>query len=279
LKFIQFILNGLPFLFQESLCQLCFTCSPRVINGEIVNTGRSLEHDAEIKVDAPASAGLVAGPAYAQIGGNGIEIDTSLNLQQARQTGKAVKLGRDQVAAIGPLNCYLVVVYAGTAGYAESVGKWVQVQQQGAVVKFRLKVVINAGEIQNSGLEIVLNVNPIKTSSGFRWDLAFNYAKNNSKVIELAPGIETYRIASNYPNNIEARPGEAYGNIIGYAFKKSPDGRRIVGPGGSYQRESELSILGNITPNWIGGLNNTFSFKGLSMNILIDFVQGGQLSS
>jgi TonB-linked SusC/RagA family outer membrane protein len=141
------------------------------------------------------------------------------------------------------------------------------------------RVVINAGEIQNSGLEIVLNVNPIKTSSGFRWDLAFNYAKNNSKVIELAPGIETYRIASNYPNNIEARPGEAYGNIIGYAFKKSPDGRRIVGPGGSYQRESELSILGNITPNWIGGLNNTFSFKGLSMNILIDFVQGGQLSS
>ena len=141
------------------------------------------------------------------------------------------------------------------------------------------RVVINAGEIENKGLELVLNANPFKTSSGFRWDLAFNYSKNQSMVVELAPGIETYTIASNYPNNIEARPGEAYGNIVGYAFKRAPDGQRIVGPGGSYQRESQKSVLGNITPDWIGGLNNTFSFKGLSMNILIDFVQGGELSS
>ncbi|NOY37303.1 MAG: SusC/RagA family TonB-linked outer membrane protein [Chlorobi bacterium] len=141
------------------------------------------------------------------------------------------------------------------------------------------RVVINAGEIQNKGLELVLNANPIKSSSGFRWDLAFNYARNHSMVIELAPGIETYRIASNYPNNIEARPGQPYGNIIGYAFKRSPDGRKIVSPGGYYVRESEQSVLGNITPDWTGGLNNTLSYKGLSMNFLIDFVQGGELSS
>ncbi len=140
-------------------------------------------------------------------------------------------------------------------------------------------VVINAGEIKNSGLEMVLNAGIIRSGSGFKWDLSFNYAKNESKVVELAPGIETYLLVDSYPNIIEARPGQRFGNIIGYKYKRAPDGRRIVGSKGSYLKETDKSILGNITPDWIGGLNNSFSYKGFFMNFLIDFVQGGQLTS
>ncbi len=140
-------------------------------------------------------------------------------------------------------------------------------------------VVINAGEIQNKGFEAVLNANMVKTGKGFRWDISANYARNHSMVVELAPGIETFKIADSYPNDIEARPGQAFGNIIGYATKKAPDGQLIVGANGAYLRESKMSILGNITPDWIGGLNNTFSYKGLSLSFLLDFVQGGELSS
>ncbi len=140
-------------------------------------------------------------------------------------------------------------------------------------------VVINAGEIENKGLEVFFNANPVRTGSGFRWDVTFNYSKNKSMVIELAPGIETYMLTDNYPNDIEARPGQPYGDIVGYAFKRSPDGRKIVTASGKYDRETRQSVLGNITPDWIGGLNNTFSFKGISASVLIDFVQGGELSS
>lgn len=140
-------------------------------------------------------------------------------------------------------------------------------------------VVINAGRIDNSGIEAVLNANPVRTGSGFRWDVSFNYAKNKSQVVELAPGVETYRLASHYPNNIEARPGEAFGNIIGYAYKRAPDGQKIVGSGGNYSREDKTSILGNITPDWTGGLNNSLSYKGIALSCLIDFVQGGEVSS
>ncbi|MFN2396659.1 MAG: SusC/RagA family TonB-linked outer membrane protein [Bacteroidales bacterium] len=140
-------------------------------------------------------------------------------------------------------------------------------------------VVINAGEIQNKGLEIVLNANPVRTASGFSWDVSANFAKNQSMIIELAPGVETYTLASSYPNNIEARPGEKYGNIVGYRAQRAPDGQYLVSPGGSYLRESKKSVLGNITPDWIGGLNNTVSFKGFSLNFLLDFVQGGELTS
>lgn len=140
-------------------------------------------------------------------------------------------------------------------------------------------VIINAGQVSNKGIEAIVNLTPVSMANSFRWDISFNYAKNQSMVDELAPGIERYRIADNYPNDIYADPGEPYGTIVGYATKTNPDGRYVVNENGAYAREAKVSVLGNITPDWIGGLNNTFFFKGFSLNVLIDFVQGGELSS
>ena len=140
-------------------------------------------------------------------------------------------------------------------------------------------VVINAGEVQNKGMEVALNLNPVKTSSGFSWDINANFSQNKSTVVSLAPGIESLTLAGDvYPNVIEARPGQAYGNIVGYGFKRAPDGQRIV-IDGVYQPSTTQQVLGNITPDWIGGLNNIFSYKGLTLNILLDFVQGNEISS
>jgi len=142
-------------------------------------------------------------------------------------------------------------------------------------------VVINAGEIQNKGIEIALNYRPIKLSNGFAWDINANFAKNNSKVVSLARNIQTLPLVGSgdaYPNTIEARVGEPYGNIVGYAYKRAPDGQKVT-LGGVYQPTATQLVLGNITPEWIGGLNNTFSFKGLSLNVLLDFVQGKEISS
>ena len=137
-------------------------------------------------------------------------------------------------------------------------------------------IVINAGEVQNKGLEVVLNLNPVKTNSGFSWDIAANFARNHSKVVSLRPGLDAYL----NPNGItEVRVGNAFGNIVGYAFKKAPDGQRIVSADGAYLPEDSQSILGNVTPDWTGGLNNTFSYKGFTLNVLIDCVQGNEIYS
>jgi len=147
-------------------------------------------------------------------------------------------------------------------------------------------VVINAGKVSNKGIEAVLNLTPVSLSNSFRWDIAFNYAKNESQVDELAPGIETYLLESAPTSGLKvyANPGEPYGTIFGYATKRAPagsgyEGRYIINSAGAYQREASVSPLGNITPDWIGGLNNTFMFKGFSLNVLIDFVQGGDIIS
>jgi len=68
--------------------------------------------------------------------------------------------------------------------------------------------VINAGEIANSGLEVVFDASIFKNSDGFNWDIMFNYSSNKSEVVSLAPGIETYLMVNSFPNDVEARVGE-----------------------------------------------------------------------
>lgn len=142
--------------------------------------------------------------------------------------------------------------------------------------------VINAGEIKNSGIEATLGLTPVN-SGNFSWDINFNYAANQSEVVVLDGTIQTYRLIENASHNsfsdIYAEVGASYGNIIGYAYKRAPDGQKIVDASGKYLPEDEVSVLGNITPDWIGGLNNTFSYKGIRLNVLLDFVQGGDIVS
>ena len=142
--------------------------------------------------------------------------------------------------------------------------------------------IVNAGEIKNKGIEVSLGITPIK-SEDFKWNINANFAKNESEIVVLDGNIQTYRLIRNNSHaslsDIHAQVGAPYGNIIGYAYKKAPDGQRIVSASGKYQRENETSVLGNITPDWIGGLNNTFSYKGFSLNVLLDFVQGGEVVS
>jgi TonB-linked SusC/RagA family outer membrane protein len=141
-------------------------------------------------------------------------------------------------------------------------------------------VVINAGEVDNKGIELTVDGQILHTGFGLTWDVTANYSRNHSNVVKLAPGIESLTLADDvYPNVIEARVGQPYGNIVGYAYQRAPDGQLLVADGGYYQPTSEQRVLGNITPKWIGGLNNTISFKGFSLNVLFDFVQGNQISS
>ncbi len=143
-------------------------------------------------------------------------------------------------------------------------------------------VVINAGEIKNSGIEIALGLKPI-VSSTFSWAINANYAANKSEVVVLDGSVQSYELIQNASDralaDIHAQVGAAYGNIMGYAYKRAPDGQKIVSAAGKYVPEDEVSVLGNITPDWIGGLNNTFTYKNFGLNVLLDFVQGGQIVS
>ncbi len=141
-------------------------------------------------------------------------------------------------------------------------------------------MVINAGEITNEGVELMLNATPIDLQNNFRWNVNFNFSKNKSKVVSLADGIETHELSRDRWGTIEARPGEDFGNIVGWVYKRNEKGEKLLDGMGSYQRDGNTThILGNIQPDWLAGLTNQFSYKGVTVSALIDIKMGGEILS
>ncbi|OWK74718.1 SusC/RagA family protein [Flavobacteriaceae bacterium JJC] len=144
--------------------------------------------------------------------------------------------------------------------------------------------VFNAGRIDNKGIEVSLNATPIK-SQNFSWDVTANWAKNENKVIELENGVDNYLLAS-YQGGVQmvASVGQAFGALYGTDYVYVNDQRVVTSPnaqglGGGLWAKSDKKIIGNVTPDWTGGLRNTFSYKGLSVSFLIDVQKGGDTFS
>ncbi len=138
---------------------------------------------------------------------------------------------------------------------------------------------INSGEVQNKGIELFVSGQPLKIVNSISWDIGVNFSKNKSEIISLYPGISTLVLQGGLDATIEARPGEPYGNIIGYPYLRNDEGRKILTPTGDVQRGTDLVVLGNIQPKWLAGITNTFSFKGITLSALIDIRNGGQVYS
>jgi TonB-linked SusC/RagA family outer membrane protein len=139
---------------------------------------------------------------------------------------------------------------------------------------------LNIGEISNNGIEAMLTLTPIKTSSGFRWDAAFNFNKNKNKVESLAPGLDELILTSGdgFGIFVVARPGETF-NIQGVGWLRDPDGNIIINETTGLRTPGARKLLGNIYPDWTMGINNSFSYKGFDLNFLVDIRKGGVINS
>jgi TonB-linked SusC/RagA family outer membrane protein len=138
---------------------------------------------------------------------------------------------------------------------------------------------VNAGEIQNKGIELKLNMTPLKIA-GFQWDLNLNWTRNRNEVVSLEQGIENLQLASLQGGvTINARVGEPYGTIQGTDYVYV-NGQREVGPDGYYvQTPTSDVVIGNINPKWKGGIQNVFSYNNVSLSFLVDIQKGGSIFS
>lgn len=141
--------------------------------------------------------------------------------------------------------------------------------------------IINAGEIQNKGIEIVLSGSPIKTASGFSWDFMANFTRTRGTVLELTDNLTTYSMTGRNGANIQARVGERMGNIYGAGFSRVEDpaseyfGEIIHTTTGTPITNPTLKLQGNYNPDWMLGLQNNLNYKGFNLGFLFDFRYGG----
>ena len=139
---------------------------------------------------------------------------------------------------------------------------------------------INAGEIDNKGIEVSLNGSPIKTSD-FSWNIAVNWSRNRNKVVDLGGEIDNLQLGSFQGGvSINAALGQPYGTIRGSDFVYSKDGQKTVGANGRYLiTAASNNVIGNVNADWIGGISNTFKYKDITLGFLVDMRQGGDLFS
>lgn len=137
----------------------------------------------------------------------------------------------------------------------------------------------NIGQITNTGLELQLNLVPVSTKN-FSWDIVYTFTKSNTILDKLSAelGVSEYIINTAYEAEFVAIPGEQLGQFRLPGYKYSPEGKIIVGDNG-LPLEGGKELYGSSVPDYNMSLNNTFSYKGLSLSFLFDYQKGGYMWS
>ena len=143
---------------------------------------------------------------------------------------------------------------------------------------------INAGNIQNSGVEIMLNATPVQTKE-FTWDTQVNFSTNKNKIIELADGINEYTLGTYDNLKILAVAGGNYGEIWGTTYLRVTDenspyyGKMLLNDAGLPQGDSKIQKIGDQQATCLVGWTNTFSYKNFTLSFLVDARIGGEIFS
>lgn len=141
------------------------------------------------------------------------------------------------------------------------------------------KKMINAGNIENKGIEIAFNATPVMTESGFIWDTQLNWSKNKNKVVSLTNDTKEQILsdASVSFMKIVAHEGGSFGDIYGYAYQRNEQGNLIIGEEGTPIATNDMVLLGDNQPDWMLGWSNNFSYKNFTLNFMIDMRKGGDV--
>lgn len=152
---------------------------------------------------------------------------------------------------------------------------------------------LNAGSMRNQGVELVLRGTPIATED-FSWDLRVNFTANRNRIESIRDGLDEILLGSFFgyagsTATMRLREGQEYGNIFGTSWARyyaNPEDAptefvdrnapQLIGENGFPLRNTDPLVLGNSQPDWILGLNSSFSYKNWSLGLLFDVRQGVQ---
>ncbi len=148
---------------------------------------------------------------------------------------------------------------------------------------------VNAGLMESEGWEITLSGVPV-TNDNFTWNTTLNWSTNETIVKQLAPGIARLQLAGFQSAGSFLVEGLPYGAIVGGAYLRTeagtatdtslsiPGGDIVIDPNTGYQDvDNTQRVIGDPNPDFILGWNNSFRYKNLTLNFLLDWKKGGDL--
>ncbi|MVZ64251.1 SusC/RagA family TonB-linked outer membrane protein [Sphingobacterium sp. DK4209] len=144
------------------------------------------------------------------------------------------------------------------------------------------KATVNAGDIENNGIEVSIHGTPVKNEN-FSWNMTLNGARNNSKIHQLIDGIDSYELGSNTYSSqtvyLYANKGQAFGTLVGPGYKRDEATGKILLNASNLPIQKPNVDFGSVLPDFTGGFLNSFQYKNIDLNAMIDFQAGGQFFS
>jgi TonB-linked SusC/RagA family outer membrane protein len=145
------------------------------------------------------------------------------------------------------------------------------------------KLLMNGGKVHTISHEIVMNATPV-TAKNFQWDMNINFTKVDNIVDELAPGVESIFLGGFDIPQVRAAIGTTYPVIYGVSFVRDQKGRIVVednpgSPTHGMPLTGEPAVIGKVSPDFILGATNTFTWKGISLSALFEWKNGGKMLS
>ena len=140
----------------------------------------------------------------------------------------------------------------------------------------------NFGAVTNKGVEIGVDVTPIKTASGLTWTIMGSFTKNKNLIKELRNGVSEIQFGSAFGGSVSTvhRPGEPYGILTGTVDVRDDEGNMLIDPAtGVFIQALDPKIIGDPNPDFILGITNSISFKGITLSAVWDLRQGGDIFS
>lgn len=164
------------------------------------------------------------------------------------------------------------------ANYFERLSKNQIVEVPVSVVSGYSRYLANAGTIRNKGVELLLGIKPLK--GPLRWDIDINWSRIRNKVESMPEDLKeiTFVTASGGRAVLRIEEGGSMGDLYGFDWRRDAEGRVLIAANGlPTTDQSKYVKVGNALPDWQGGINNTFTYKGISLNFLLEWRKGGDI--
>lgn len=148
--------------------------------------------------------------------------------------------------------------------------------------------VVNIGKVRNRGIEIGLDLKLIERPNGFNWNIYTAFTRNRNEVLELQEGVDQIVLTSSAGSSeivqIVHRTGQPFGVLVGRKAIRDTEGNLLIDglPGttfGKYIDNPEPQVIGDPNPDFVMGITNNMSYKGIQLSVVFDWVQGGDLYS